>query len=761
MAVTETYALEDVRTEFRVNSETSGTEVLSNVIALANGAYAVVYADTSSDDRPELEIFSSATATTPISVGASLNNGGGGTAGLVGEPVLTQLSDGNIAVVWKEGSFGDNKVVATIVNSATGEVIATEVEIGSSSVLTDPEVAALNSGFVVAMQNGANVLVGIYDNSGTSSTGVSISGASDPAVAGLADGRFVVTYVSGGDIKARVFLSNGQFDNTVPEQSVASAGTGSPQVAALNDGGFAVVFADTSFEDGSGEHGIGLRLYTAAITSAVIRVDGDVNPGNQDFDPEITVLDNGFTMVTWTMNDGSSDTSVRGRIFTVDGTPATSTFTLDDGASAAESQTSVAALTGGQFIATWSDPTPPGDSNEGISARIHELVRTIQGDGAGDFLVGSSLRDKIFGDAGDDTLTVDGDHVTAGDSYDGGADSDALQLSTFGALGDLRSVTIAEFERLDLPANGGGSPPSVFRFTAQQIEQFSIIRFHAGGFPIVFSDETVEVFMGALTTLSLSGVAIASASLPNSFFRIFGDGDSETITGSSIADRIESSGGNDTLTGGGGIDTLVDASGNDTFHLENGTDNVIDSSGIDTVTSTITRTLSGMYAEIEKLTLLGNANIKGTGNGLANTMTGNARVNTLDGKAGNDILKGLAGNDTLIGNAGRDTQTGGTGSDTFAFLSKTHSPNNAQRDIITDFDKGGTGDRIDVSKLFGPKMAYIHNAAFSAAGQVRINDIAGPDVIVEANTGGSLAADFSVRLKATTLGSMNQGDFIL
>ena len=44
---------------------------------------------------------------------------------------------------------------------------------------------------------------------------------------------------------------------------------------------------------------------------------------------------------------------------------------------------------------------------------------------------------------------------------------------------------------------------------------------------------------------------------------------------------------------------------------------------------------------------------------------------------------------------------------------------------------------------------------------MRINDIAGADVIVEVNTGGSLSADVSIRLKGTTLASMTASDFVL
>ena len=84
----------------------------------------------------------------------------------------------------------------------------------------------------------------------------------------------------------------------------------------------------------------------------------------------------------------------------------------------------------------------------------------------------------------------------------------------------------------------------------------------------------------------------------------------------------------------------------------------------------------------------------------------------------------------------------------------------AAPDVITDFDDF-SNDRIDVSALFGPAMAYRHNLAFTAAGQVRINDIAGADVLVEVNTGGTLAPDAQIRLTNTTLASMTASDFIL
>jgi hypothetical protein len=77
-----------------------------------------------------------------------------------------------------------------------------------------------------------------------------------------------------------------------------------------------------------------------------------------------------------------------------------------------------------------------------------------------------------------------------------------------------------------------------------------------------------------------------------------------------------------------------------------------------------------------------------------------------------------------------------------------------------DFDDKGN-DRIDLAGIYGPKLSYIGAAAFTKVGQVRVNDIAGPDVIVEVNLSGSLASDFAIRLKGTTAAQVGLDDFVL
>jgi len=135
-------------------------------------------------------------------------------------------------------------------------------------------------------------------------------------------------------------------------------------------------------------------------------------------------------------------------------------------------------------------------------------------------------------------------------------------------------------------------------------------------------------------------------------------------TGTTANDWVATGVGADVLNGNTGVDTLIGGTGNDTYTVDNVSDIVTETSTfsteIDTVNSSVTYTLS---ANVERLTLTGTANINGTGNTLANTITGNTGNNILDGGDGNDILNGGVGIDTLIGGLGNDTYTVDNGGD--------------------------------------------------------------------------------------------------
>lgn len=120
-----------------------------------------------------------------------------------------------------------------------------------------------------------------------------------------------------------------------------------------------------------------------------------------------------------------------------------------------------------------------------------------------------------------------------------------------------------------------------------------------------------------------------------------------TLIGTADADQLTGGPGNDLLDGRESADTLRGGAGNDRYVVDQTDDMVIElaNEGRDAVSSSVSYTLA---ANIEALTLSGDADINATGNTLDNEIVGNAGANRLDGKAGADALRGGPGNDTYV-----------------------------------------------------------------------------------------------------------------
>ncbi|MGE5564190.1 MAG: hypothetical protein ACM3ZV_12930 [Bacillota bacterium] len=391
-------------------------------------------------------------------------------------------------------------------------------------------------------------------------------------------------------------------------------------------------------------------------------------------------------------------------------------------------------------------------------------------------LVGSNYADTLTGDAGANSISggSGNDNIKGGDGNDtlsGGAGADILN----GQAGD------------DVMAGGSGND------TYGVDSASDVINEDAGAGTDTVNATASYTLSANVENLTLFGTANLDGT---------GNALNNVITGNTGANHLSGMDGNDTLKGGGGADTLdggvgndvLDGQagadtmsggvGNDTYGVDNVGDTIIENAGegIDTINSTISWTLG---ANIESLTLVGTANIDGTGNELNNVLTGNAGDNHLTALAGDDLLNGNGGNDTLdggIGNdrvnggagsdwveggAGRDLITGGTGADQFVFRDGDFvGASTSWCDTVKDFSTSD-GDKVnlqftDANTLVDGDQgfSFIGTSAFDGhtAGQLRYEQING-NTYVEGDTNGDGHADFMICL--TGAHTLSSGDFVL
>ncbi len=349
----------------------------------------------------------------------------------------------------------------------------------------------------------------------------------------------------------------------------------------------------------------------------------------------------------------------------------------------------------GALSASGGDATGDTFSNfESIAGSSHDDSLTgdsgansIYAHGGNDTLDGGGGIDRLFGYAGNDTLYQNGhDTDVAGETYDGGADSDTLQLTGTGApiVNNLSNDFLTSIERLLLDDSGSGGSRTVILEAGQfgaGISSSAQFQFDIYG----DNTELVQIAMGSATSLNLSGLVFAGET-STAQFQITGDGDAETIVGTSLRDVINGGGGADNISGGAGEDTIT-ASNTDFGVYDGGADNdtmmsseflstMIGGTGVDTIDhralnlaytfnmmTGLTNFGGESYTEFENV-IMGNGTNNVIGTDGDNVMTGGTGDDTLDARDGNDIIYGGAGNDTLDGGLGNDTLYGGNGNDT-------------------------------------------------------------------------------------------------
>ncbi|MFN0194287.1 MAG: calcium-binding protein [Aestuariivirga sp.] len=229
-----------------------------------------------------------------------------------------------------------------------------------------------------------------------------------------------------------------------------------------------------------------------------------------------------------------------------------------------------------------------------------------------------------------------------------------------------------------------------------------------------------------------------------------GAGNETIINGGTIVGDIVLGDGTDSYDGRGGtlLGQVRGGLGDDTYIISDAATEILEilGQGIDTVRSTVSYSIA---STIEKLILLGSADLLGRGNAASNTVTGNDGDNRLFGFAGGDVISGGNGDDTINGGINRDVMTGGTGIDRFVFSALADSTV-ALPDQIVDFTHNE--DLIDL-RTIDAKSATVANDAFtfigaaaftSVAGQLRA--VVGAVTTITGDTDGNGTADFAIQL---------------
>jgi len=560
MTVTSTYSLADIN-EFVANTYTTGAQNWSDVLYLSNGGFVVAYNNNVLGDDFVMLDFYGADGQHIVQRQAYKNIA---SASAFEAPALMQLSNGEVQVIWVDHGTTPGLKVSTF--TATGDFDSANLErmAYSGSNLSDVDLTKFGNHYVMATfteNSRVKILAFSPDPIDPATPGVQ----DDGQIITLTDGGFVVTWVNdpvGGIddqmIRARVLNADGTARSEA--FTVDAAGSNlTPAITALQNGNWAVVYSDTSWANESGSRGISMQIRDASGNNVTPGGTIHVNTPSavNEVTPAVTVLSNGFILVTWAKETAPDSFDLYGRLFTEGGAPVpvdgAEEFVVS-GVTGDNRHPALAAMSDGSFITTY-DYAAPGLVE--IVAQQKQLERTTMGDGADDTFMGDGMRDFVNGGGGNDTLGGG----KGSDSLIGGSGSDRFVYRP----GD-GADTIVDFssdilvrDKLDLNA-WGASFEALLTF-ATQVGNNTVFDFGKGD------------------TLALVGVQ--KSSLVASDFAgsvITGDDGDNTLSGTPL---------NDTIHGLGGSDTVVFSQTLDKYALTDFGNKIVVSGpeGYDTLTS--------------------------------------------------------------------------------------------------------------------------------------------------------------------------------
>ena len=459
-------------TEFLVNTTTANTQLYPTITGLADGRFVVAWTDYSETGGglPYTDVRAQVFNANGSAFGAEfvVNTH---TIGDQKEPTTTALADGRFVVAWTDyivtGPFTDGNAIQAQVFNGDGTKSGAEFLVGPGTLgQTLSAITALSGGgYVVTWQDssqsggdttGFATRAQVFGANGAASGATflvnttTVGNQMQPAITGLANGRFVVAWqddsATGGDtffnaIRAQIYNADGStFGADFQVNTTTASHQFEPAITALADGRFVVTYTDNSRTSGDlDSYDLRAQLFNAdGSASGTEFLVNSIVTSDQTLST-ITALADGRFVVAWT--DGSifstgNGVEIRAQLFNADGSTSGAEFQANTTVIGHQIAPTISTLADGRFVVSWTDVSATGGDTSGgaIRAQIfdpREAAVTLSGTALNDDYVGTRFGDQVSGSFGSDTLAgAAGNDMLSGQQGDdrlfGGQGNDTL-----------------------------------------------------------------------------------------------------------------------------------------------------------------------------------------------------------------------------------------------------------------------------------------------------------------------------------------------
>jgi len=229
----------------------------------------------------------------------------------------------------------------------------------------------------------------------------------DSNVTALAGGWWAVTWASyshaddPSGIYAQIYKSDGsKWGGEFHVNPYTSGNQYDPEITMLDDGDFIVTW-ESQDQDKPGGYGIYQQRFDAdGGTDGVERRVNKTVAGDQD-SSDVTALSTGGYVVTWTSEgqDGSAE-GIYGQVFNADGAKVGKEFLVNKHTNSEQAESAVAGLDDGRFVVTWQSADRDGSGNAVMQRVFSDTGKKLSAD-----KLTLDFRPVIEGNGKDNTLT--------------------------------------------------------------------------------------------------------------------------------------------------------------------------------------------------------------------------------------------------------------------------------------------------------------------------------------------------------------------